>query len=135
MYLRLSRIRFIWILIFIVIVGVFVFLYGIDHCIKEGREKRRSFSGIVTSKYRDSTNSNFFTIEIDNTYKYHIVGFGSYLEDEQIYSEIFVGDSVFKRGGTKVFHIYSSNDHQEFIIDYGCDEHWWRWNQGSMDKD
>lgn len=135
MYLRFSKIRFVWLLVIIAIVGVFVFLYGFDHCIKEDREKRRSFSGIVTSKYRDSTNSNFFTIEIDATYKYHIVGFGSYLADQKVYSDILVGDSVFKIGGAKVFHVHSINDHKEYVIDYGCDEHWWRWNQRNNDKD
>lgn len=120
-------------LILAIVVLIFVFFYGMDHCIKEWREKEKEFAGIVTAKYLDSTNSNFFTINVNQSYKYHIVGFGSCLHNKEVYSQISIGDSVVKTKGSYELHVFTKEGQMEFVIDYGCEKDWWRWDQSSYD--
>jgi hypothetical protein len=119
--------------IFGIIVLIFILLYGMDHCFKEWQGGRLSYQGIVTKKYQDSTNHNFYTLELNGSDEHHLVDFGSRNENEKVYSQISMGDSVVKTKGSYELHVFTKEDKKEFVIDYGCEKDWWRWDQNSYD--
>jgi hypothetical protein len=111
-------------ILFVLVLLIFIFLYGMDHCFKEWQGKRLSYQGIVTKKYQDSTNHNFYTVELNGSDKRYLVDFGSRIENEKVYNQISIGDSVLKIKGSDELHLFTKEGKKEFTIDYGCENDW-----------
>lgn len=121
-------------MIFGIVILILVFLFGMDHCFKEWQGKKLSYQGIVTRKYQDSTNHNYYTIELNESDKHYLVDFGSRIESKKVYNKISIGDSVLKRKVSDKLKVFTTEGEKKFVIDYGCEEDWWHIDQSSYDE-
>ena len=109
------------------IIPLLLIIWSLGDCINEIHDKRRHFNGLIIEKYIDSSAHNTYSLRLDNSKIYRLVGF-DYINggNSSVYDSILVGDSLIKHKGSLDLIIVRNDQKMIFTHDNVCDENWWK---------
>ncbi len=91
-----------------------------DPCEYEERFRNRKWNGIVIKKYKDSSNHNYETIEINSGSESELIRELT-LFSETNFAKINIGDSISKEKGDLFATLFMENEEIILNADYGCE--------------
>ena len=99
--------------------SIYVYWFRGEKCALELKARDLKIDGIISEKFNDTNNHNYYTIKVVNKEKIDKIYFND-VEDSLLWKKMKVKDSIKKEENSLTYYLHNGNIRNTIRIKYNC---------------